>query len=100
MHWSYQETSESPWKKIEKTKTSEEFEKYGPLAGFSYTAGLVSGRQLDFETAIYNFQNGLSTDWEDISRIELENFILESIIVFLNLILSEIPGAGFFGLNV
>ena len=34
----------------------------------SYYTGVVTGRQLDFEKAIYNIENGLSTEWEDISR--------------------------------
>ena len=68
MHWSYEESEGSTWNRFEKTKTAKEYEMYGPLAGFSHAAGLVSGRQLDFETAIFNIENGLSTEWEDISR--------------------------------
>lgn len=68
MHWSYQEAAGSNWFKFDKTKTAKEFDMYGPLAGVAYATGLITGRQLDFETAIYNIQNGLSTNWDDISR--------------------------------
>merc|ERR1711957_701927 len=33
-----------------------------------YVTGLITGKQLDFEKAIYNIKNGLSTNWDDITR--------------------------------
>lgn len=68
LEWEYIEKTDTKWSKFEMTKTSEEYAKYGPLAQMSYFAGVITGRQMDFDKALYNIQNNLSTEWDQISR--------------------------------
>merc|ERR1712062_156409 len=76
LNWSHEEAPGSRRVPFSETQTAQDFENFGPVAGFSYAVGLETGRQLDFERALNFFESkksekleeNLEAIWEEISR--------------------------------